>query len=531
MTMDMKILISDSLSEKGIEILEKEEGFSVDVKTDLTEDELVDIIGKYDAHIVRSATRINSRLIEAAGKLKVIGRAGVGLDNVDVEAATHQGIIVMNTPGGNNITTAEHTVCLLLALSRKIPAANRSMKKSLWEKSRFMGVEVYRKTAGIIGLGRIGAEVGLRLKALGMRVIVYDPYISKEAVSKSELELVELDDLLKKADYITIHTPLTRQTHHMIDEKTIKKMKKGVFLINCARGGIVDEPALARQIKAGHVAGAALDVFESEPPAADNSLLDLDEVTCTPHIGASTVEAQENVSVAIACQIIDVLKNNIIVNAVNTPAITADTCEEIHYYCNLAEKIGKILGQIVPGRFQELLLTYSGDVLEHNLSMITAAAIKGVLEPIMKENVNYVNAPFHALQRKIDVQETKHRESVEFTSKIIMELRSDKDKRLISGTLFGKKEPRIVALDQFQIEAIPYGYMLLISNEDVPGVVGRLGNLMGKFNINIGSMQLGRKNVGGIAVSLLNIDQKASAEVLECLRKMPNILSVRQFKV
>jgi D-3-phosphoglycerate dehydrogenase len=529
--MDMKILVSDSLSGKGIEIFEKEEGFLVDVKTDLTEKELISIIDEYDALIIRSGTQVNSRVIEAAGNLKVIGRAGVGLDNVDVEAATRLGVIVMNTPGGNNITTAEHTVCLLLALSRKIPAANRSMKKSLWEKSRFLGVEVYRKTVGIIGLGRIGAEVGLRLKALGMRVVIYDPYISKEAVSKSEFELVELDNLLENADFITFHTPLTRQTYHMIDEKTIRKMKKGVFLINCARGGIVDEQALAQAISGGHVAGAAMDVFESEPPAVDNPLLGLDEVTCTPHIGASTTEAQENVSVAIACQVIDVLKHNIIVNAVNTPTIGPDAGEGIHYYCNLVEKMGKILGQIVPGRFQELLLKYSGGILEHNLSIITAAAIKGVLEPIMKENVNYVNAPFHALQRKIDVQETKHRETEAFTSKIIMELRSDKERRSISGTLFGKKEPRIVALDEFQIEAIPYGYMLLISNEDVPGVVGRLGNLMGKFDINIGSMQLGRKDVGGVAVSLLNIDQRASSEVLGSLRKMPNILSVRQFKV
>jgi D-3-phosphoglycerate dehydrogenase len=527
----MRVLVTDSLSEKGIELFEKEEDFSVDVKTDLSEDEIVDLVGEYDAHIIRSGTQVNSRIIQAAKKMKVIGRAGVGLDNVDVEAATRQGIIVMNTPGGNNITTAEHTVSLLLALSRKIPAANRSMKSSLWEKSRFMGVEVYRKTAGIVGLGRIGAEVGLRLKALGMQVVVYDPYISKEAVSKSEFKLVELDDLLKNADFITFHTPLTRQTHHMIDEQALQKTKKGVFLINCARGGIIDEIALAQAIKSGHIAGAALDVFEKEPPDKDNPLLELNEVICTPHIGASTVEAQENVAVAVAYQIIDVLKHNIIVNAVNSPTIAHDACEGVRHYCNLAEKMGKILGQIVPGRFQELLLKYSGDVLEHNLSIITAAAIKGALEPIMKENVNYVNAPFHALQRKMDVQETKHRESVEFTSKITMELRSDREKRSISGTLFGKKEPRIVALDEFQIEAIPYGYMLLISNKDVPGVIGHLGNLIGSFNINIGSMQLGRKDAGGVAVSLLNIDQRANAEALDSLRKLPNIISVRQFKV
>lgn len=527
----MKVLVSDSLSLKGIEILEKEEGFSVDVKTDLSEDELAAIIGQYDALIVRSATKVNSRIIHAAKQLKVIGRAGVGLDNVDVEAATRQGVIVMNTPGGNNITTAEHAVCLLLALSRKIPAANRSMKESLWEKSKFMGVEVYRKTAGIIGLGRIGAEVGLRLKALGMRVIVYDPYISKEAVSQSEFELVELDDLLKNADFITIHTPLTRQTYHIIDEETLRKTKPGVFLINCARGGIVDEAALAKAISAGHVAGAALDVFENEPPDADNPLLGQNGVICTPHIGASTVEAQENVAVAVAYQVIDVLKNNVIVNAVNSPTVGRDTCQRVRYYCDLAEKMGKILGQIVPGRFQELLLKYSGDVLEHSLPMISAAAIKGVLEPIMKENVNYVNAPFHALQRKMDVQETKHTESVGFTSKITMELCSDREKHSLSGTLFGKKEPRIVAYDDFQIEAIPYGYMLLISNEDVPGVVGSLGNLIGKFDINIGSMQLGRKSVGGVAVSLLNIDQRANAEAMDGLRNLPNIISVRQFRV
>ena len=527
----MKILVSDNLSGKGIEILEREEGFSVDVKTGLTEEELVNIIAEYDAHIIRSATQVNSRAIQAAKRLKVIGRAGVGLDNVDVEAATRQGIIVMNTPGGNNITTAEHTVCLLLALSRKIPAANRSMKKSLWEKSKFMGVEVYRKTVGIIGLGRIGAEVGLRLKSLGMHVIVYDPYISKEAVSQSEFELVEFNDLLKKADYITIHTPLTRQTRHIIDEKALQKTKKGVFIINCARGGIVDESALADAIRSGQVGGAALDVFESEPPSVENPLLKLDGVVCTPHLGASTIEAQENVAVAIAYQVIDVLKNNVIVNAVNTPTIAADACGLISYYCDLSEKMGKILGQIVTGRFQELQLKYSGDALEHSLPMITAAAIKGVLEPIMKENVNYVNAPFHARQRKMDVQETKHSEIVGFTNQITMEPCSDKEKHSISGTLFGKRGPRIVALDDFQIEAIPYGYMLLISNEDVPGVVGRLGNLIGGFDINIGSMQLGRKDVGGVAVSLLNIDQRASAKVLDGLRNMPNILSVRQFKV
>lgn len=527
----MKILVSDPLSEKGLEILEKEEGFSVDVKTNLTEEELTGVIDQYDALIIRSGTQVNSRIINTSKRLKVIGRAGVGLDNVDVEAATRRGIIVMNTPGGNNITTAEHTVSLLLALSRKIPAANRSMKKFLWEKGRFMGVEVYRKTAGIVGLGRIGAEVGLRLKALGMRIVVYDPYISKEVVSRSDFELVELDELFQRADFITIHTPLTRQTHHLINKSALQKMKKGVFIISCARGGIVDEPALAQAIEDGHVAGAALDVFEKEPPLPDNPLLKLDEVICTPHLGASTYEAQENVAVAVACQIIDVLKDNVIVNAVNTPCVPHDSCRRVHYYCDLAEKIGKILGQIVNGRFQKLFIKYSGDVLEHNLSMISAAAVKGILEPIMKENVNYVNAPFHARQRKIDVQETKRSQNVGFTSQISMELHSDKGKHSISGTLFGKKDPRIVAMDGFQIEAIPYGYMLLISSVDVPGVIGRVGNLMGKFNINIGSMQLGRKDMGGMALSLLNIDSRASREVLDPLRNMSNILSVKQFLV
>jgi D-3-phosphoglycerate dehydrogenase len=527
----IKILVSDPSSEEGLRILKEIKDFQVDVKTDLKPEALKETIKNYDALIVRSATKVNKDIISAGQKLKVIGRAGVGLDNVDLEAATQKGIIVMNTPAGNTISTAEHTMSMILALSRNIPQADVSTKKGEWKRSKFMGVELYNKILGIIGLGRIGAEVAKRASSFGMKVLAYDPYLSREVAESMGIEMVDLKELLKNSDYITVHTPLTDETKHMISTKEFAMMKKGARLINCARGGIIDEQALINAIKEGKVAGAAIDVFEKEPLSADNELLKLDNVITTPHLGASTEEAQVNVAIEVAEIVRDALLGKGIRNAANYPCLEAEVCKILEPYINLSDKLGSFSAQLVEGRFQELNINYSGDITSYDLSPLTMALVKGLLSPILKETVNFVNAVSLAKERGIKIKESKSSKEAEFVNLIQLEIKTDKETKVISGTLSSNKQPRIVKVDGYYVELLPLGEMIFIQNWDKPGIIGNLGTLLGKHNINIAAMTFGREKPGGRAISVLNVDSPVSTEILDKIKKIENILSAKVIKL
>jgi D-3-phosphoglycerate dehydrogenase len=527
----MKILVSDPLSEGGLKILKDVKEFQVDVKTELKPEVLKEIIKDYDALIVRSATKVTKDIINSGTRLKVVGRAGVGLDNVDLEAATQKGIIVMNTPAGNTISTAEHTLSMILALARNIPQANASTKQGEWKRSKFMGVELYNKILGIIGLGRIGKEVARRALSFGMKVVAYDPFLSKEVAESLGVEIVELKELLSQSDYITIHTPLTDETKHIISTKEFAAMKKGVRVINCARGGIIDEVALASAIKEGKIAGAALDVFEKEPPAPDCELLTLDNVITTCHLGASTEEAQVNVAIEVAEIVRDALLGRGIRNAANYPSVEAEVYKILEQYINLSEKIGEFSSQLVEGRFQELNISYSGEIINYDLTPLTLALVKGVLSPILKETVNFINATSLAKERGIKIKEVKTSQEEEFITLIKLDIKTDKETRRIAGTLSPNKKPRIVKIDDYYVEVSPFGEMIVVQNWDRPGIIGNLGALLGQHNINIASMTFGRQKPGGRAVSVLNVDSPVSAEIIDKIKKIQNILAVKVIKL
>ncbi len=526
----MKVLVTDPLAEKGLKILRKEKGIEVEVKTGLSTKQLVESIGDCQGLIVRSGTKVTGEIIKAAKELKAIGRAGVGLDNVDVEAATEKGIIVMNAPVGNTISTAEHTVSLILALSRNITRADRSLRQKKWERKKFMGVEVYKKTLGIIGLGRVGSDVAKRMKSFGMHCLAYDPYISPEMARRIEVELVELKDLLHRADYISIHTPLTEETKHLIGEDEFKEMKKGVRVINCARGGVVDEDALYKAIKEGRVAGAALDVYEEEPPFK-SPLLELDSVVLTPHLGASTEEAQVNVAIEFAQQMVDALKKGILRNAVNVPMVEPEAMEEIRPYLELAEKLGSLEGQLAQGHVVRVKVNYSGEVLDHDVQPMTVALLKGLLEPFLKETVNYVNAPLLAKRRGIKVVETKSSETQDFTNLISVELETSKLRSSAAGSLFGKSDLRIVSLDGYYLSTKPSGWILICSHEAKPGIIGKIGTILGNTKINIAGLTLGRKPSAEKELTVLNLDGKPTQKVLEDIRKIKEIFEARLVKL
>ena len=527
----MKVLISDKLSPKGVEIFEKAKGIEVDVKTKLSPEELKAIIGEYDGLVVRSATKVTPEIIEAADKMKVIGRAGSGLDNIDLPAASKKGIVVMNTPGGNTITTAEHAISMMLALSRKIPQATASMKGKKWEKSKFMGSEIYNKTLGIMGIGSIGSVVADRARGLRMNVIAHDPFLSPERAEKLGVELVSMDDLLKRSDYITIHVPKSKETTNLVNKELFSKMKDGVFLINCARGGIVNEKDLCDAIKSGKVAGAALDVFEKEPPDSDNPLLDLDEVICTPHLGASTEEAQENVALAIAEQMVDYLLNGTIMNAANVPSVDSEILATIRPYLDLAERLGSFQAQVVSGGLEQVSIEYSGEVAALEIAPITVSLLKGLLYSILKEDVNYVNAPVIAKERGIKVIESTTSESEDFTSLITLKVKTSKEERMVAGTIFGKSDPWIVQVDQFRIEAVPDKYMLLFHTQDRPGVIGNIGTSLAKHSINISRMQFGREKVEGKSLLLLSTDEPVLDQIAKQLKELPHVISLDSIEI
>jgi len=526
----MKVLISDSLSAQGVTILEKS-GLLVDIKTKLTPAQLIEEIGQYDGLIIRSGTKVTKDVIAAAKNLKVIGRAGSGLDNVDLPAATKRGIVVMNTPGGNTITTAEHTFALIFSMARQTPQANASVKSGKWEKNKFMGIELFDKTLGIVGLGQIGSWVARLAQGAGMKVIAYDAYLSPENAQKMGVALVDLETLYVQSDIITLHTPMTAETKYLINAEAIAKMKDGVRIVNCARGGIVDEAALLSALTSGKVAAAASDVFEKEPVDPNHPLLKLDNFVCTPHLGAATLEAQENVALAIAEQVVDYLVKKVVRYAVNLPSISLDLMPKVQPYVLLAEKIGSFIGQTVDGGITAIDIEYHGEAAELQSSPIYVAALKGLLAPILEETVNYVNAPSIAKERGIEIKETKSANAGNFASLLTMRVITSSGQKTVSGAIFHKTDPRFVEIDGMALEIIPEGNMLYIHNNDKPGVIGDLGHLLAKNKINISRMQLGREKSGGLAISVVGIDVAAPESVVKEIRTIPNVLAVKPIKL
>ena len=522
-----KVLVSDLLSQQGLDVLTESGDFEVDVLLDLSPQELLDRIADYNALLIRSATKVTADVISAATQLKVIGRAGVGVDNIDVQAATRNGILVVNTPTGNTIAAAEHTIAMLLALARNIVPAGISLRNKTWQRNDFIGVELYGKNFGTIGLGRIGREVTRRVQAFGMQVIAYDPYISASAAEKIGIRLVDRETLFQESDYISIHTHLNAETYHSIGASEFALMKPSCRLINCARGGIIDEDALYDALKAGELAGAALDVFENEP-ATDTPLLDLENVLALPHLGASTSEAQEHVAIEVAQQVKNALCGEPVANAVNQPKIDPRTLDILGPYLVLAEKIGSFHAQIVEGQISAIRIHYNGTLFQkEDVTPITVALQKGLLTPVLAD-VNYVNAPFLIKQRGISVTETKSESEANFANSIAITVVTDKGESVIEGTAFGKKDIRIVRINQLHINVRPTGYILLIYNSDQPGMIGLMGTILGEHNINIADMTVGRSRVWDLAVTLINVDSPVPRHVLQTIASQKKIDFVKQ---
>ena len=511
-----RVLVSDKLSETAVQIF-RDNGVDVDFMPDLGKDKekLLEVIGKYDGLAIRSATKATEKLINAATNLKVIGRAGIGVDNVDIPAASRKGIVVMNTPFGNSITTAEHAISLMLACARQIPEANASTHAGKWEKSKFMGVEVTGKILGLIGCGNIGAIVASRAKGLCMKVIAYDPFLSQERASELRVEKVELDELFARADFITLHVPLTDKTRNIIDADAFAKMKDGVRIINCARGGLVVETALAEALKSGKVAGAAFDVFETEP-ATDSPLFNLPNVVCTPHLGAATTEAQENVALQVAEQMSDYLVNGAVSNALNMPSITAEEAPQLLPFAKLAEHLGAFVGQVSDSPIVSVDITYDGAVSQMNKGALTSAAIAGLMKSQMAD-VNMVSAPIIAKERGIQISETTRDKSGVFDSYIKLDVVTEKNKRSIAGTVFSDGKPRFIQIKGINIDADIGRYMLYTTNRDEPGIIGTLGVVCGEAGINIANFQLGRDEPGGNAIALLYLDAPVEQKVLDAI--------------
>jgi D-3-phosphoglycerate dehydrogenase len=521
----LKVLVSDKLADVGIKMFKEAPDIHVDVKVGLSPEELREIIADYDALVIRSATKVTKDVLRAASRLKVIGRAGIGLDNVDIPAATKRGVVVMNTPGGNVVTTAEHTIAMMLALSRNIPQATASLKAGRWEKKKLQGREICNKTLGVLGYGRIGSIVASRARGLKMQVILYDPYVNKELVEQAGFELVSLEELFWRSDYITIHLPKSAETIDFINQEAFDQMKPGVMLINCARGGIVNEKDLVDALKSGKVGGAALDVFENEPPTK-SPLFEFDNVICSPHLGASTVEAQTNVAVAVAEQVIKYLRRGTITNAVNVPSVTGELLTRLQPYLTLAERMGCLQAQLAEGPIKEVTMKYLGDFQGLDMMPVTTAALTGILTLFLKEDVNFVNAPVIAKERGIKVTESRSVEAEDFTNLITIHVTTSKGTNKVSGTIFGKQEPRIVRINTFRLEAIPEGHLLLIFNKDKPGAIGSIGTVLGQHGINIARMHVGREKKGERNVIFLDTDTPTPPEILKELRALPLVKSV-----
>jgi D-3-phosphoglycerate dehydrogenase len=524
-----RVLISDKLSATAVQIF-KDHGVEVDYQPDLgkDKDKLAEIIGNYDGLAIRSTTKATEKLLAAATNLKVIGRAGIGVDNVDVPAATARGIIVMNTPFGNSITTAEHAIAMMFALARDIPEANASTHAGKWEKNRFMGVELTNKTLGVIGCGNIGSIVADRAVGLKMRVIAYDPFLSPERAVELGVEKVELDDLFRRADFITLHVPLIEKTRNIIDISAILKMKKGVRIINCARGGLIVEADLKAALDSGHVAGAALDVFETEPATA-HPLFGHPKVVCTPHLGASTTEAQENVALQVAEQMSDYLMKGAVSNALNMPSITAEEAPRLTPFVKLAEQLGSFAGQLTETDLKSIRIEYEGDVAGMNIRALSAAAITGVLKPLL-QSVNMVSAPVMAKERGIAVAEVRNNASANYESLIRLTLVTDKQERSIAGTVFADGHPRIVEIKGIKMDAEFAPSMIYVTNEDKPGFIGKFASILGNAGINIATFALGRLELGADAICLVEVDGDVPADVLDQVKALPVVRQVKALK-
>lgn len=520
----MKVLVSDQLHKAGIELLESVA--EVEVATGLEKDELIERIKDKDAILVRSATKVTSEVINAGEKLKAIGRAGVGVDNIDLDAATKRGIVVVNSPTASSITVAEHTIGLMLSLARKIPFADRSLKSKKWEKKRFLGVELRGKTLGIIGVGRIGNEVAKKAKAFEMEIIAYDPYISEKPIKKFGIKVVNLDTLFSESDFITLHVPLTEDTRHIIGKNAILKMKDGVRIVNCARGGIIDENALLEGLESGKIGGAALDVFENEPPL-ESPLLENPKFIATPHLGASTLEAQRFASLIACEEVIKVLKNEPPKYSVNMPVFSSEVIEEAKEFLPLVENIGRFTSQILSGRMSEIYITYCGKLLEiTDLGILTNSVLKGLLSPILTEGITLINAPTVAKNRGIGLTEGKREDSEKFQNLMVLRAKTSKEDIEVEGTMLGG-EARIVSIEGYAIDLIPRGKILIVKHKDSPGMIGKIATSLGEHDINIGSMQVGRKQVGEIQLMVLTIDNKISKEALEDITSVEGIERVK----
>jgi D-3-phosphoglycerate dehydrogenase len=519
--MTKRVLISDKLAPEGIAILDAESGIEVESKPGIAPDELAEIIGGFDALVIRSGTKVTAELIASATKLQAIGRAGIGVDNVDVEAASKKGIVVINTPGGNNVTTAEHTISMMLACARHIPQADATLRAGQWRRSDFVGSEVCGKTLGIVGIGNIGSIVSDRARGLRMHVIAYDPFLTEEGAKRLGIELVALDELYERADFISVHTPLTDDTRGLISDAAFEKVKAGVRIINCARGGIVDEEALARAIDAGKVAGAAIDVFVEEPPGPDHPLIGKPQVVATPHLGASTGEAQLNVAISVAEQIRDFLLHGMITSAVNVPAVTPEQAETQSPYLRLAEKMASLHVQLRGSAPREVRIELRGEAGEADSRPITAAVLKGLLASVLEGPVNAVSAPILAKERGIKVVEMRSTEVSGFTNSIKVEFIGSSATDVIVGAVFGHDVGRLVRFNDFHFEAVPEGHILILHNRDVPGVVGNVGTYLADQNVNIAGLELGR--VGGDAVSFFHVDTALKPDQMDALRELPDI--------
>ncbi|WP_305044809.1 phosphoglycerate dehydrogenase [Geoalkalibacter sp.] len=528
----MKVLVSDKLSAEGLRIFEETPGIEVDYRPGAEREELLSRIVDADALVVRAGTQVNAELLEAAGRLRVVGRAGIGVENVDLAAANHKGVVVMNTPFGSAITSAEHTLAMLLALARNISAADRAVKEGSWSKAVFTGVEISGKTLGVVGAGKIGRLVVERAVGLKMRVLVHDPYLSRDVVRQLGAEQVDFPELLSRSDFITLHVPLNSETFQLLDEQTLAKVKAGCRIVNCAQGGLIDEAALARSIEAGHVAGAALDVFAKEPPEPDNPLLKLDQVICTPHIRTSSVDAQINISVQVAHQVVDFLTRGVIVNALNVPSVSAELLPVIRPYFQLAEKLGAFQAQLNPRGLQRVTIEYAGDVADFPTAPMTMALLKGLMAPLLGDAVNYVNAPHLTRDRGIAVVEVKNQAAEGYSNLIRLSVEAAGERKAVAGALFNGRDMRIVRIDDHQLEAIPEGHVLVLLNVDRPGVIGFIGQVLAEANVNIAMMNLSRRTKrGGEAISLITVDSPVPEDVLARLRGHESILSAVQVEL
>jgi len=523
-----KVLISDDLSPRAAEIF-RERGIDVDVKIGLKPAELRDIVGNYDGLAIRSATKVTAEVLAVAKRLKVVGRAGIGVDNVDIKSATANGVVVMNTPFGNAITTAEHAVALMFAVARQVPEANASTQAGKWEKNRFMGVELSFKTLGLIGCGNIGSIVAERAIGLRMRVIAFDPFLSEDRAKELGVEKVTLDELTTRADFISVHTPLTDQTRNILSRERLMKTRKGVRIVNCARGGLVDELAVRDLLISGHIAGAGFDVFVEEP-AKDNVLFGAPNLVCTPHLGASTLEAQENVALQVAEQMSDYLNTGAVVNSLNMPNVSAEDAPRLAPYLKLAENLGSFAGQLTETGIKRLKLEYEGEAAELNTKPLTQVALMGFLKPMLAEGVNMVNAPLVARERNIEVTESKHSRDGDYNTLLRFTVETDRRERSVAGTLFGGRKPRLVEVKGIAVEAELSPHMLYITNLDKPGFIGAVGKIFGDAGINIATFHLGRADAGGEAVALLALDDAVPAHLLNQVRALPNIRQATPLK-